>query len=361
MADDDKPETTSKRAARKAPPPAPTPVALVAALALAAGGAGGWFARDANARQKAASSTAAPASSAAAPAGGGVCGEWAGAVCARAGETSEGCAKAKAAASLLSAAACTAAKADVDATITKLKAARASCETLVEKLCADLGPQTKTCGMVREKTGEFPAERCKEMLDQYAGVIGELKELEQANAPITADLARRQSTGDAPGFGPADAKLTVVEYSDFQCPFCGRAATVVDKLKEKYGSKVRFVFRQFPLDMHPDAQLTAEAALAAQAQGKFWAFHDLVFGHQRELSRADLEKYAKEAGLDVAKFKAALDAHTYAAAVKADRDMGIEAKVNGTPSMFIGAQRAENPTDFDALAKEIDQKLSALN
>jgi protein-disulfide isomerase len=215
--------------------------------------------------------------------------------------------------------------------------------------------------MVREKVPGFPADRCQQMLDGYGDVIGELREMEEANLPISAELAQRQATGDTPGFGPKDAKLTLVEYSDFQCPFCGRAAGVVARLKEKYGEKVRFVFRQFPLSMHPDAGLAAEASLAAHAQGKFWPYHDLLFEHQHELNRASLERYAQQAGLDMAKFRRALDEHTFAEAVKADQKLGTEGKVSGTPSMFLGTERIANATDFDSLAQAIDAKLAVAN
>ncbi len=215
--------------------------------------------------------------------------------------------------------------------------------------------------MVREKTASFPADRCKEMLDHYDGVIAELRDVEAENAPISADLARRHATGDAPAFGPSDAKLTIVEYSDFQCPFCGRAAGVVGKLKEKYGTKIRFVFRQFPLEMHANAELAAEAALAAHAQGKFWPFHDLLFHNQRDLERASLEKYAQQAGLDMAKFRKALDDHTYESAVKSDMKLATEAHVSGTPSMFIGTERVENPTDFESVSRDIDSRLRVLD
>ncbi|MFT3767611.1 MAG: thioredoxin domain-containing protein [Minicystis sp.] len=360
MAEETKQERSAKRSAAKAKPSSSSPtVALAAALAIGAGG--GWLARDANLKKDASSAARPAGSAAAAPGVAGPCDEWSSEVCKRTGEKSEGCSKAKAAASVLPGAACVTAKADIEGTVAKLKSARASCDTLVEKLCADLGDKSQTCAMVREKTPSFPADRCKDMLDHYDGVVAELRQMEEDNAPISADLAKRQATGDAPGFGPADAKLTIVEYSDFECPFCGRAATAVDKLKEKYGSKVRFVFRQFPLQMHSHAELAAEAALAAQAQGKFWAFHDLLFQNQRDLERASLEKFAQKAGLDMAKFKKALDEHTYADAVKADMKLGMEAKVSGTPSMFIGTERVENATDFDALSKEIDAKLAAIN
>jgi protein-disulfide isomerase len=122
---------------------------------------------------------------------------------------------------------------------------------------------------------------------------------------------------------------------------------------------VRFVFRQFPLPMHENADLAAQASLAAHAQGKFWAFHDLMFENQRDLGRPSLEKMAQKAGLDLARFKKALDDRTHAEAVKADMKLGSEAHVSGTPSMFLGTERIENPTDFEALAREIDRRLAA--
>lgn len=358
MAEGKKQERSTRRGRAAAEKPS-SPGALLAIAALAVGVGGGWLARGA---RPAAAAAAHPAGSASPTAGAAdACDAWSSELCKRAGASSDGCERAKAAATLLPPSACAAAQADIDATMSRLSAARASCDSLVDKICKDLGDKTKTCAMVRDKTPTFPAERCKEMLDHYDGVIGELRQMEEANAPISADLAQRHATGDAPSFGPKDAKLTIVEYSDFQCPFCGRAAGVVDKLKEKYGDKVRFVFRQFPLAMHENAEVAAEAALAAHAQGKFWPFHDLLFKNQRDLDRPSLEKYAKEAGLDVAKFKKALDDHTYADAVKSDMKLAMEAHVSGTPSMFIGAERTENATDFDALSREIDAKLAAVN
>ena len=330
---------------------------LLVLTALGVGIAAGWGLRGAGGKAEARASAGPAASSE----GAGACDAWSSEVCKRAGAASEGCSRAKSAASLLPDAACVAARGEVEATVTRLKKARASCEKLVEKLCADIGDQTKTCAMVREKTPEFPAERCKDMLDHYDEIVAELRSAEQANAPLPADLARRQAEGDAPGFGPKDARLTLVAYSDFECPFCGRAADVVGKLKEKYGTKIRFVFRQFPLRMHRNADLAAQASLAAHAQGKFWPFHDLLFQNQQDLDRASLEKHAQKAGLDMTKFKKALDDGTYADAVQADLKLGAEAHVSGTPSMFLGTERVENAIDFDVLSREIDRRLAALD
>jgi protein-disulfide isomerase len=347
-------------ARKSAAPPSQRTVIAAAGLALVAGAALGWFGRGA---AKPAEATVRPeprpaGSAADVPAASGPCGEWSAEVCKRAGDQSEGCMQAKAASELLTAPACVAARTDLDATIAKLQAARSSCDELTEKLCGDLGKDSKTCGMVREKTPSFPTARCKQMLSEYDGVLAELKAMEKAEAPLSQDLATRQASGEAPGFGSPDAKVKVVVYTDFECPFCSRAAEVVDKLREKYESKVRFVYRQYPLPMHANAPLAAEAALAAHAQGKFWPLHDMLFENQRSLDRASLEQYATKAGLDMPKFTKALDDHTYAATVKSDMKLGEEAGVNGTPSMFIGTERVSNPTDFDAVARQIDAKLA---
>ena len=352
---------------KKATPaePAPTPVASTsnpnAKLVIAAllfGSALGWFTRGANLKREP-DEAAKPVASAASSSGASVCDDWAGEVCRRLGDTTEGCSQAKEAAGVMPNAACAVAKNDIKGTVAKLKSVRSACDSLVEKICADVGDKTETCTMVREKTPSFPAERCKGMLEHYDEVIAELKSVEQEKAPLPDDLARRQAAGDAPSFGPKDAKLTLVEYSDFECPYCGRAAEVITKVKEKYGTKVRFVFRQFPLPMHSHADLAAQASLAANAQGKFWAFHDLLFQNQRDLERPSLEKFAQKAGLDMAKFKKALDDHTYADAVKADVKLGTEASVGGTPTMFLGAERVENGLDVDVLSAEIDRRLAA--
>src|SRR5690606_19664169 len=140
------------------------------------------------------------------------------------------------------------------------------------------------------------------------------------------------------------AKVTLVEFSDFECPYCSRAAQVTEQIKEKYGSKVRFVFRQFPLSFHPNAQLAAEASLAAHAQGKFWDFHDKMFENQNALDRSSLEGYAQAAGLDLTQFKAALDNNTHAERVKGDLAMGNDVAVQGTPTLFLNGQRIPDPT-----------------
>jgi protein-disulfide isomerase len=305
--------------------------------------------------------TAAPAASgsaAVAAAAAGPCQKYAAALCEKAGKESESCQALTASAEILSPAACTAGLKDIAYSVKKLGDANKPCEDLVGKLCAAIGPTTETCNMVKTQTKTFPASRCKSMLEHIPEITADLKKMEAANQPLAPALAASIAGGNAPSFGPADAKVTVVEFSDFECPYCSRAATVVDQVKEKYGTRVRFVFRQFPLPMHANAHAAAEAALAANAQGKFWQFHDKMFQNQGKLSRDGLEGMAKEAGLDVGAFKKALDSKTFAADVDADMKLGESVAVNGTPTMFINGARVANPTSFEAISAQIEGALS---
>jgi protein-disulfide isomerase len=213
--------------------------------------------------------------------------------------------------------------------------------------------------MVKTHTKTFPPERCEMMLGRYAEVLADLKKQEDRNKPLSPEKLASLTAGDVPSFGPKDAKVTIVEFSDFECPFCSKAASTVTEVKKKYGDKVHFVFRQFPLSFHPNAHVASQAALAAHAQGKFWQFHDKLFENQKKLDRESLEGYAKELGLDVAKFKKALDDKTYAPAVDAEMKLGEGVAVDGTPTMFLNGARVGNPSDIGELSKEIDAALKA--
>ena len=269
------------------------------------------------------------------------------------------CQQAKSGATLMPPSACQAALADIPATLAKVKQARSACDELVTKLCKDIGEETESCKLVKDKTPSFPPERCQQMMQNYDKVLGELQAMEKKNAPLTDEVAAKQAAGAGPSFGPADAKVTVVEYSDFECPYCSKAAEVVKTLKENYADKVRFVFRQFPLPMHRNAPLASEAALAAHAQGKFWPMHDKLFENQRALDRASIEGYAQELGLNMAKFKEALDGDEHEKTIEADMALGKEIGVQGTPTMIVGTKRVSNPTDYATVAKLIDDELAA--
>jgi protein-disulfide isomerase len=288
---------------------------------------------------------------------GGPCQKYAAAICEKAGKESESCQALTASAEIISPAACTVGLQDIGYSLKKLGEAGKSCEDLVGKLCAAVGPTSDTCNMVKTQTKTFPASRCKGMLDHLPEIVADLKKMETANQPLSAEVAASIANSKGPAFGPANAKVTVVEFSDFQCPYCGKAASVVDQIKEKYSERVRFVFRQFPLPMHENARGAAEAALAANAQGKFWEFHDKLFQNQTQLTRSGLEGFAKDAGLNVTEFKKALDAKTFAAEVDSDVKLGESVAVQGTPTMFINGARVANPTDFQTVSAQIDTLL----
>jgi protein-disulfide isomerase len=161
--------------------------------------------------------------------------------------------------------------------------------------------------------------------------------------------------------GPAKAPLTLVEYGDYQCPYCGAAYPVVKKLQEALGKKLRFVFRNFPLtQMHPYALIAAEAAEAAALQGKFWEMHDILYERQRILEPGILPAWAKEVGLDLGQFGAAIREEGIAKRIKEDRASGIQSGVNGTPTFFINGNRHDDAPDYDSLAAALEQQLEEL-
>ena len=140
--------------------------------------------------------------------------------------------------------------------------------------------------------------------------------------------------------GPNDAPVTLVEYGDYECPYCGMAHPIVQKLQNALGKQLRFVFRNFPLnEAHPHARLAAQAAEAAGAQGKFWEMHDMLFTHQDALDRDDILGYAKSIGVDAARLARELDSGIYEKHVREDFRNGVKSGVNGTPSFFINGER----------------------
>jgi len=139
--------------------------------------------------------------------------------------------------------------------------------------------------------------------------------------------------------GPREAPVSIVEFSDFRCPYCKGVVPTLKQLAGQYSERVRWVFRDFPIaSLHPDAPLAHEAARCAGEQGKFWPYHDLLFERATDVSTAALKQYAAEVGADRAAFDQCLDTHKYQPAVSADIDAGTKAGVTGTPTFFINGQ-----------------------
>jgi protein-disulfide isomerase len=153
--------------------------------------------------------------------------------------------------------------------------------------------------------------------------------------------------------GALDARVTLVEYGDFECPYCGMAEPVVRELLRDFG-EVRYVWRHVPLsDVHPHAQLAAEAAEAAGEQGLFWEMHDLLLGHQDRLRLGDLVGYAEELGLDVDRFTSRLQRHEDAGRVAEDVDSADLSGVSGTPTFFINGRRHYGAYDIETLSAAV--------
>ena len=170
--------------------------------------------------------------------------------------------------------------------------------------------------------------------------------------PVRVEVA---ATG--PAKGPASAPVTIVEFSDFQCPFCSRLLPTIAEVEKKYGDKVRVVFRQFPLSFHPNAQKAAEASLCALDQGKFWEMHDAMFGNQNALAVDQLKAKAAELGLNADKFNKCIDSGEKAAAIQADQKAGAEAGVSGTPAMFINGRFINGAVPIDQITPVIDDEI----
>ena len=154
--------------------------------------------------------------------------------------------------------------------------------------------------------------------------------------------------------GPADAPVTLVEFGDYECPFCGQAEIGIRALRRHLGDRIRFVFRNFPIvPAHPHAVLAAEAAEAAGAQGQFWAMHDLLFDNQDALETPNLVEYANQIGLDVEAFVDDLRDHRYVDKIRDDMQSGVDSGVAGTPTFFINGRRHEGGYDFESLLAAI--------
>jgi protein-disulfide isomerase len=156
--------------------------------------------------------------------------------------------------------------------------------------------------------------------------------------------------------GPASAPVTLVEYGDYECPYCGAAYPIVKEIQQRLGDRLRFVFRNFPITTaHPHAEHAAEAAEAAAAQGKFWEMHDHLYENQRHLRDDRLHAYAEALGLDVDVFDKELAEHVHADRVHEDFMSGVRSGVNGTPTFFINGVRHDDSYDLETLLSAVER------
>jgi len=159
--------------------------------------------------------------------------------------------------------------------------------------------------------------------------------------------------------GNTNAPVTLVEYGDYQCPYCGEAHPVVKQLQRDLGKRLRFVFRNFPLTQaHPFALVAAEAAEAAALQGKFWEMHDYIYEHQDELEPDILPVWAQQIGLDLKAFGVAIKDGKITERIKEDRTSGIRSGVNGTPCFFINDSRYDGDADYEPLKAALEEQIT---
>lgn len=189
--------------------------------------------------------------------------------------------------------------------------------------------------------------------------VGQMVEALRKQLEVTVLLQEPRMTLDAtgPSKGPSDAKVTIVEYSDFECPFCSRAETTIDQVLTAHAGKVRIIYKHFPLSQHANAAKAAEASLCAHEQGKFWEYKKVLFENQDKLSVEQLKQHAKDVGLEAAKFDPCLDNGTMKAKVDADMQSAVTAAIGGTPAFFVNGV-AVDPS-FEEFDRVIKQELAS--
>jgi protein-disulfide isomerase len=155
--------------------------------------------------------------------------------------------------------------------------------------------------------------------------------------------------------GPEQAPVTLVEYGDYECPYCGAAYPIIKQVQSRMGDRLRFVFRNFPITTsHPHAEQAAEAAEAAAAQGTFWEMHDLLYENQQHLEPSDLHRYAEQLGLDGREFDEELAQHVHADRVREDFMSGVRSGVNGTPTFYINGARHDDSYELETLLAALE-------
>jgi protein-disulfide isomerase len=203
--------------------------------------------------------------------------------------------------------------------------------------------------------------RQERMRERRAAYVKELRT--KAGVRILLDPPRAPvgASDDDPVKGPAKAPITIVEFSDFQCPYCARVNPTLKQVEERYGEKVKVVFRDFPLvQIHKDAAKAAEAGECAQDQGKFWEMHDKLFSNQAKLQVEALKQSATEIGLDAASFNECLDSGKYASEWQKDMDEGARYGVTGTPAFFVNGRLISGAQPLEAFTTIIDEELARL-
>lgn len=181
----------------------------------------------------------------------------------------------------------------------------------------------------------------------------------EANLTITVPIKRSQVAATGASLGPEDAAVTIIEFSDFQCPYCARVVPTIKKIAQTYPDQVRLIYRHQPLSFHPNAKIAAQASVCAEEQGRFWDFHDLLFENQGALERETLDTYAEQVGLDLEAFSGCIDSPETVARVEADAAAANELGASGTPTFYINGVRLTGAQPFERFQEIIESELKA--
>jgi protein-disulfide isomerase len=179
----------------------------------------------------------------------------------------------------------------------------------------------------------------------------------QADVKILLEAPKVSVSATGPSLGPENASVTIIEFSDFQCPYCQKQQEALKQLLAEHPKDVRLVFRDFPLKMHPNAAAAAEAGACADEQGRFWAMHDLLFENRENLATTDLKRYARTAGLDGPQFDGCLDSGKTQARIAASLEEGERVGVEGTPALFINGRMFSGTTSYTQLKQTVEEEL----
>ena len=221
-------------------------------------------------------------------------------------------------------------------------------------------PEAQITPQIKEKINNYlETQKKQEMVTDYVSKLTKSNPVEVYFEKPKMEV--KVDVGNSPSFGNKDAKVKVIEFSDFQCPYCSKGAEVVTELKKKYGNKIQFAFKQYPLPMHKDARPAAESSLCINEQGadKFFKYHDILFKNQDKLDPANLEKFAKDAGANVDKYKACVAAGKFKEEVANDLAYGEKIGVRSTPTFFINGQILNGAVPIEQFSEIIDEELVA--
>lgn len=211
--------------------------------------------------------------------------------------------------------------------------------------------------IIKYLSGDGERKRRAEYMDELKKKMNVKTFLAAPQAPVY-EIPVKDSD---PKKGKLDSKVVVVEYSDFQCPFCKRGHETVQEVMKAYGDKILFVYKDYPLDFHPQGKKAAEAALCARDQNKFWEFHDKIFEDSKKINDEDFYAHAKAVGLDEAKFKECYTTTKYAKEVQEDIEEGQRVGVRGTPAFFINGKKLSGAQPFSAFKEILDKELGLSN